>query len=54
MNAAVMIVTPRMSPAASGCRATDSVALAAMRPMPKPAPSVAMPAPIPAPANAHW
>jgi hypothetical protein len=49
-----MIVKPRMSPAASDWRATDSVALAAMRPMPKPAPSVAMPAPIPAPANAHW
>ena len=44
-----MMVTPRMSLAASGWRAIDSVALAAMRPMPIPAPMAAIPAPIPAP-----
>src|SRR5712691_6794940 len=49
MNAAVMMVTPRMSPAASGWRAMDSVAADAMRPIPIPAPIAAMPAPRPAP-----
>ena len=42
MNAAVMIVTPRMSPAASGWRAMDSVAVDAMRPIPIPAPLFAV------------
>src|SRR6266702_324752 len=53
MNAAVMIVTPRMSPAASGWRAMDSVAVDAMRPIPLPAPVAAMPAPRPAPMRPH-
>src|SRR5688572_20446938 len=49
MKAAVMIVTPRMSLAASGWRAIDSVALDAIRPIPIPAPMAATPAPMPAP-----
>jgi hypothetical protein len=49
MKAAVMMVTPRMSPAASGCRATDSTAEEAIREMPMPAAIAAMAAPMAAP-----
>src|SRR5262245_14351644 len=49
IRAASRMEPPRISPAASGCRAMPSLAAAPMRPMPMPAPTATIPAPMPAP-----